>query len=71
MAYVNTVANVDAGIVARLVAAYKTVGERFARYNTYRNTVIELNALSGRELADLGVSRANIRAIAYKAAYGN
>ncbi|WP_128253556.1 DUF1127 domain-containing protein [Falsirhodobacter deserti] len=37
----------------------------------YRQTVAELNALSSRDLGDLGLDRSSIRAVAYKAAYGN
>lgn len=36
----------------------------------YRQTVAELNALSGRELEDLGISRQSIRQTAFEAAYG-
>lgn len=43
--------------------------QRFARYKTYRRTLDELEALTDRELADLGVSRLTLRSIAYKAAY--
>ncbi len=43
--------------------------QRFARYKTYRRTLDELEGLSDRELADLGVSRLSLRSIAYKAAY--
>jgi uncharacterized protein YjiS (DUF1127 family) len=41
-----------------------------AQYRTYRQTVNELEALSNRELADLGLSRALIRDIARTSAYG-
>ncbi len=44
--------------------------QRFARYKTYRRTLEELEALSDRELTDLGLSRSMTRSIAYKAAYG-
>ena len=42
---------------------------RFTRYQAYRTTKSELEALSDRELEDLGLSRAMIRRIAYHAAY--
>lgn len=41
----------------------------FARYRAYRNTLIELQSLSSRELADLGLSRASVRDVAREAAY--
>lgn len=36
----------------------------------YRQTVAELNALSARELGDLGLTRMAIRNVAHEAAYG-
>ena len=42
---------------------------RYAQYRTYRQTLEELERLSERELADLGIHRAQLRSIAYKAAY--
>lgn len=40
-----------------------------AQYRAYRTTLNELEALSSRELADLGLARANIRDVARSAAY--
>ncbi|MCJ8140316.1 DUF1127 domain-containing protein [Falsirhodobacter halotolerans] len=39
------------------------------RRAVYRQTVAELNALSTRDLADLGMSRSSIREVAFQAAY--
>lgn len=36
----------------------------------YQRTFDELNSLSDRELADLGIARSNLRNIALEAAYG-
>lgn len=44
--------------------------ENIARYRVYRTTLTELSNLSERELADLGISRAEVRGIAYRAAFG-
>lgn len=44
---------------------------KFARYRLYRQTVNELSALTGRELADLGLNRSEIKRVAYQAAYEN
>jgi uncharacterized protein YjiS (DUF1127 family) len=41
-----------------------------ARRAIYRQTLRELNALSGRELADLGIHRSMITRLAQEAAYG-
>lgn len=44
--------------------------ERTAKYRLYRTTVNELAQLSDRELLDLGLSSADIPAVARQAAYG-
>ena len=41
-----------------------------AQYRSYRQTLTELDALSNRELADLGLTRALIRDAARTSAYG-
>ena len=43
--------------------------QRVDRYRTYRRTLDELQSLTDRDLADLGVSRLQLRSIAYSAAY--
>ncbi len=43
---------------------------RRAQDRAYRSTVRELSALSSRDLADMGIHRADIHAIARQAAYG-
>ena len=48
---------------------FQDLKDRVARYRLYRKTVTELSALNGRELADLGICRAQIRALAYEVAY--
>ena len=62
-------------------AGNATLGERFtafrtnwaesrARYTAYKITKTELDALSNRDLADLGLSRSMIKRTAIDAAYG-
>ena len=65
MAYANanTVAPRSTGLIARMV-------EAMAARKVYRTTLTELQALDNRDLADLGISRSMIRAIAHEAAYG-
>ena len=46
------------------------LNRRIASWNRYKRTVNELQALSNRELADLGISRADIARIAKEAARG-
>ena len=39
----------------------------YKNWRTYRNTLSELDRLSNRDLADLGISRADIRSVARSA----
>ena len=48
---------------------FNTLREQMANRAIYRATVTELNTLSSRDLADLGIHRSSIRSIAYEAAY--
>nr|WP_319246853.1 DUF1127 domain-containing protein [uncultured Celeribacter sp.] len=70
MAYANDIRNAATAPSALSGGLFKAVAERFARYKVYRETVLELSELSDRDLADLGMSRSTIRAVAYEAAYG-
>ena len=45
------------------------ISVRMSQYRTYRRTLEELEVLSDRELADLGLVRGQIPSIAYRAAY--
>jgi uncharacterized protein YjiS (DUF1127 family) len=42
--------------------------QRYARYQAYTQTLNELRALSDRDLADLGMHRSGLKAIAAEAA---
>lgn len=57
------------GLNDRLGTYLIDIRARFARRKVYRDTLNELRALSDRELMDLGINRANMRSIAYDAAY--
>jgi uncharacterized protein YjiS (DUF1127 family) len=46
------------------------INTRIKRWNRYTRTVNELNALSNRDLADLGIARSDIQRIAKEAARG-
>lgn len=70
MAYVNTTRAAGFGLRARIGAWLDTLAERNAKYRLYRRTLAELDYLSNRELADLGLHRSMIRSVAYEAAYG-
>ncbi|TCT40946.1 DUF1127 domain-containing protein [Martelella mediterranea] len=45
------------------------VARSFNNWIKYRQTVSELDRMSGRELADLGINREDIRRVARKAAF--
>ncbi len=66
MAYIS---DTQSGLIDRLRGVYADLAERAARAKVYRTTFTELNALSGRELADLGIHRSEIKRIAYEAAH--
>ena len=46
-----------------------SLAQRLSQYRAYRSTVRELQACSNRELADMGIYRADIHRIAQQAAY--
>jgi uncharacterized protein YjiS (DUF1127 family) len=46
------------------------LSDRWRRYRLFRRTYAELDALTTRELDDLGISRSMITRLAYEAAYG-
>ncbi len=57
-------------IVAVIWALYKKVSNNFSNARKLRNTISELNKLSPRILEDIGISKFNINAVAYKHVYG-
>ncbi|SFR43535.1 DUF1127 domain-containing protein [Litoreibacter janthinus] len=70
MAYTTSIRTTPT-LLERLVAFKDDLAERRAKHRVYVQTLNELEALSGRELADLGLCRANLKSIAYEAAYLN
>jgi uncharacterized protein YjiS (DUF1127 family) len=70
MAYVNTNRIARKGFMDRLSVLKDVVVTAVQQRRVYGQTVGELNALTDRELADLGIARASITAIAHEAAYG-
>ncbi len=53
----------------RFNAAVANMGTRYKQHRLYRETFEGLNALGNRELADLGLSRSELRRVAWDAAY--
>ncbi|WP_306752967.1 DUF1127 domain-containing protein [Paracoccus actinidiae] len=69
VAHAHNAAATD-GFAGRLMAAIQRMQENRARRVIYRQTVRELNALTNRDLADLGISRSMITRLAHEAAWG-
>jgi len=70
MALAQNTQILDAGIAARLSATFATLSDAWQRRRVYRQTLRELNALTSRELADLGMHRSMITRVALEAAFG-
>lgn len=70
MAYAHTNTIARKGLFDRLVALKDSAATALQNRRVYARTVAELNALTDRELADLGISRLGITEIAREAAYG-
>jgi uncharacterized protein YjiS (DUF1127 family) len=51
-------------------APFAALRDVWSRYRVYKRTYAELNALTTRELDDLGIARSMITRLAYEAAYG-
>lgn len=54
--------------LAAPAALFETARERFHAYRRYRRTLNELAQLTDRELADLGLHRSGLKAVALEAA---
>ncbi|KMK66657.1 DUF1127 domain-containing protein [Puniceibacterium sp. IMCC21224] len=71
MAYATHITSAAQGTDVSVFSALLTkLRLQLAQRRTYNQTLRELEALSNRELADLGISRSSIRSIAQEAAYG-
>lgn len=65
----ETTLNRAAGL-ASTASPFEALRTRYRQYQTYRQTIRELSSLSDRGLADLGLNRSMIKALAREAAYG-
>ncbi len=68
MAYISEILRPSIGETLR--AAAQQFRAAAARRAVYRQTVRELEALTDRDLADLGISRTDIGDLAWQNAYG-
>jgi uncharacterized protein YjiS (DUF1127 family) len=70
MAYVSNNRTATETLSGRFAALRANAVEGFNNWRVYRITLAELNMLSPREMADLGINPSMIRRIALEAAYG-
>ena len=70
MAFVNNTRAAAPVIPEGLGGIFKSVKVALERRAVFARTVRELNELTDRELADLGIARVSIRDVAAQAAYG-
>lgn len=70
MAYVNTARAAAPSLRSLFAHPMNAVAQMVQRRRIFNQTVAELNALSDRDLADLGLHRSLIRSVAKDAAYG-
>jgi uncharacterized protein YjiS (DUF1127 family) len=70
MAYATDTATVGISFSQRFTEFCASVTERVEKARVYRTTATELQNMSNRELADLGITRDAIKGIAIQAAYG-
>jgi len=70
MAYANASRAHGATLRDRFAVLRSDITERLARNRLYRTTLDELGRLDDRDLADLGIHRSQLKAIAYESAYG-
>ena len=70
MAYVTTNTYAHPSRAHRETGLFGALKTAFARRRLYSQTLGELNRLTDRELADLGISRLSIAQVAHEAAYG-
>ena len=66
----TTIRSTNIGLVDRIVRVLGKLYEERQRYALYRRTLTELEGLSERELADLGLHGSMINNVAREAAYG-
>ncbi|MEN9060159.1 MULTISPECIES: DUF1127 domain-containing protein [Ponticoccus] len=59
----------QSGLLARVATLIETLRARSAKRRIYNQTYRELASLSDRDLMDLGMSRTEIRRVAWQAAY--
>ena len=70
MAFLTEITSKPFGFTAGMGSPFASLTKAIARRRAYYRTRSELNALSQRELDDLGIERSMITRLALEAAYG-
>jgi uncharacterized protein YjiS (DUF1127 family) len=70
MAFITDTRTGDTSWGARFAELRAQWAENAAKRKVYRTTLAELESLSNRDLADLGICRSMINSLAFEAAYG-
>jgi uncharacterized protein YjiS (DUF1127 family) len=70
MAYVSSNRTATLSFGDRIAEIRKDIAEAWRAYRVYRQTLAELQALSPRELNDLGLNYSMLQSVALEAAYG-
>lgn len=70
MAFITETFSGSTSLSERFAALRENFATARAQRKIYTTTVAELDALSNRDLADLGLNRSMINSIAFEAAYG-
>lgn len=70
MAFISETFTGGATLSERFAALRENFAAARAQRKIYNTTMTELDALSNRDLADLGLSRSMIKSVAMQAAYG-
>jgi uncharacterized protein YjiS (DUF1127 family) len=71
MAYVTATRSTQISLLSRVLSAKAGIIAALRQRQVYLSTLRELNSLSDRDLADLGIHRAILGDIAHEAAYGS
>lgn len=70
MAHTSDFRSVGFSFVPRIAELCVSFTKNLEQYRTYRRTLAELESLTSRELADIGLNRHALKDIAYESAYG-
>jgi uncharacterized protein YjiS (DUF1127 family) len=70
MATAHSIRTIEHTLGPRVADVVQTLRERLHKHRAYRRTLNELQGMSRRELADLGLNPTMLRSIAWETVYG-